>query len=277
MKKTFDKFGHFRGYSTKAGPPGVGFVLDADGNYNMQNKNLTNLKEPRVNSDAATKAYVVYRTRHTMTYDGDKKSYTCNARLSEVKPPEKDGDAVNLSYLKEKTLYANEGGDYFDAKKKRLCNLGESKEDGDGVTRKEITDLFEMLGQTVIHVNPRTSQFDCAGLRLGGLGDAQDDLDSVSLSLVKSLLKAQAYLVRREITDASIHLRREIHNLHKKKYKPADIETHLNSVEHSFKRSWREALQNESAEKRSYSVQDKHQISSHAGILEGHLDLYLDN
>ena len=40
MKNTVDKFGRFRGYQAQAGPPGVGFVLDEDGNYDMMNKRL---------------------------------------------------------------------------------------------------------------------------------------------------------------------------------------------------------------------------------------------
>ena len=40
------------------GAPGVGFSLTADGNYDMNNKKLTNVGAPSANTDAATKKYV---------------------------------------------------------------------------------------------------------------------------------------------------------------------------------------------------------------------------
>ena len=40
------------------GPPGVGFKLTSDGNYDADNKKLTNLAEGENNSDAVTKTYV---------------------------------------------------------------------------------------------------------------------------------------------------------------------------------------------------------------------------
>ena len=37
------------------GPPGIGYKLTPDGNYNMDNKKLTNLKEGTDNNDAISK------------------------------------------------------------------------------------------------------------------------------------------------------------------------------------------------------------------------------
>ena len=54
-----DKFGRYRGRIAPArGPPGVGFVLTAEGDYNMRNKRMRNIKQPNDATDAATKAYV---------------------------------------------------------------------------------------------------------------------------------------------------------------------------------------------------------------------------
>ena len=39
------------------GPPGVGFKLTSDGNYDVDNKKLTNVATPTSNADAATKKY----------------------------------------------------------------------------------------------------------------------------------------------------------------------------------------------------------------------------
>ena len=40
------------------GPPGVGFKLTSDGNYDVDNKKLTNVATPTTNADAATKKYI---------------------------------------------------------------------------------------------------------------------------------------------------------------------------------------------------------------------------
>ena len=54
-----DKFGRYRGRIAPArGPPGVGFVLTAEGDFNMRNKRMKNIKQPYDAADAATKAYV---------------------------------------------------------------------------------------------------------------------------------------------------------------------------------------------------------------------------
>lgn len=43
---------------TTQGPPGVGFQLTQDGNYDIQDKRLTNVGSPQSDSDASTKLYV---------------------------------------------------------------------------------------------------------------------------------------------------------------------------------------------------------------------------
>ena len=40
------------------GPPGIGFKLTSDGNYDIDNKKLTNVATPTTNADAATKKYI---------------------------------------------------------------------------------------------------------------------------------------------------------------------------------------------------------------------------
>jgi len=44
--------------TSQRGLPGVGFKLTDDGNYDIDGKRLTNLAEPKDNSDASTKNYV---------------------------------------------------------------------------------------------------------------------------------------------------------------------------------------------------------------------------
>ena len=50
--------------SPQRGPPGVGFELTDDGNYDIDGKRLTDLSNPVDGTDAATKAYVDEKTSH---------------------------------------------------------------------------------------------------------------------------------------------------------------------------------------------------------------------
>jgi hypothetical protein len=57
-----DKFGRHstKGAMTKLlrGPPGQGFTLTKDGDFNIENKRLTNVAEPKEEADAATIKFV---------------------------------------------------------------------------------------------------------------------------------------------------------------------------------------------------------------------------
>lgn len=58
--KTVDKFGHYRGYQgNRSGPPGLGFVEDRDGNYDMMSKRLKNVRKGTDLNDVATMEHVV--------------------------------------------------------------------------------------------------------------------------------------------------------------------------------------------------------------------------
>ena len=56
---SLDKFGRYRGKRAPArGRPGIGFVLTNNGNFNIQNKRLTNVALPNDPAHVATKIYV---------------------------------------------------------------------------------------------------------------------------------------------------------------------------------------------------------------------------
>lgn len=57
VNNTIDKFGRQRGFGKTQilrGPPGIGFKLNDDGQYNIEGKRLTNLAPPSSPNDAAT-------------------------------------------------------------------------------------------------------------------------------------------------------------------------------------------------------------------------------
>jgi len=50
--------GNGKGKEGEKGDPGIGFNLTDDGNFDLDGKRLTDVCEPKDNSDAATKKYV---------------------------------------------------------------------------------------------------------------------------------------------------------------------------------------------------------------------------
>lgn len=74
MKATVDKFGHYRGYrSAEArlgprGPAGEGFALNADGNYDMKKKRLTNVGDGKDLDDAVTVRHLTFLIDQTESH-----------------------------------------------------------------------------------------------------------------------------------------------------------------------------------------------------------------
>jgi hypothetical protein len=69
VNNTIDKFGRQNRQNYRVqilrGPPGTGFKLTADGQYDIDGKSLTNVAEPTNSKDAATKEYVLRELHET--------------------------------------------------------------------------------------------------------------------------------------------------------------------------------------------------------------------
>ena len=119
--KSVDKFGHYRGFQGKAGPPGLGFNFNKEGDFDLSNKRLTNVKDPQKDHDVVTKNYLKgMMDINTILMDKNKKTWMCkHKKLSDVENPENGGDVVNLSFLKDNTLNCVVDGHAFNAVKKK--------------------------------------------------------------------------------------------------------------------------------------------------------------
>ena len=90
------------------------------------------------------------------------------------------------------------------------------------------------------------------------------------------------FLVVRELTDAVIHLRRELYDINSTKHEPSEVKEHLNSLEHSFKRNWRSAVQSDKTlpldhKKIKISDTEKSNIYDLLKIENHHLQSYFQN
>lgn len=120
------------------GPPGVGFKLTKDGNYDMENKILKNCHPPIEDRDVATKSYLeaeLLRTseeiRDTVenVKAGLRGEITTNAEEinAKIKTTVEESDSKYLSFRDRKPI---------DAKGKRIGNVADPTEDRNVVNRR---------------------------------------------------------------------------------------------------------------------------------------------
>ena len=106
-----DHVGHIKtgiGLPGPRGPPGIGFSVDGDGNYNIETKRLTNVGQPQANTDASTKSYVDGEVNKTLKLDGSNKmlgALDMNSRRIENVAPGRHNTADALTHLQFEAFY----------------------------------------------------------------------------------------------------------------------------------------------------------------------------
>lgn len=146
-----DKFGRFSVSNAFAerGPPGIGFVLTEDGNYNMKNKQLKFIKTPSDSSDACTKNYVDLLVNHqTLALNIKSNCFDAsNKRVVNIADPKDDYDAVNMKYFEklkksvlEKSLCRNkiQNEEFFDAGHRRISRIKHPELPSDAATKNYV-------------------------------------------------------------------------------------------------------------------------------------------
>lgn len=107
--KTVDKFGRYRGYQNRAGPPGIGFHLNADGNYDMQDKILCNVGDPKSLKDGINRKYLQYKLGYLPKPNFHKKEFDCQEfRLAKVGMPSSIEDAATVRMVHDSIIIHEE-------------------------------------------------------------------------------------------------------------------------------------------------------------------------
>lgn len=281
--KSVDKFGHYKGIQGRAGPPGVGFVLDLAGDYDMQQKRLRNVHSPETDNDAVNKHFLYsklasfrefLRNKTLNIFEGDETFDVKNKRLSNVGDPVESSDGVNLTYLMKKfdeTILLNSEKNAFNAGGLSLTNLKKPTEESEAVN---LSYLNESLQKT-LQVDA-SNNVDVGNRRVKNLSDPKERNDAVNKSFLKAWLEIHGFVMQRELTDAVINLRKEIHNLHKTKANPASVSKQLNNIEDSFKRNWRSAVLDEGKKQMTFDDTEKTQFKTHFAIDRDIIDSYLE-
>lgn len=134
-----DKFGrHERSFAHEVfrGPPGDGFQLTQDGNYDLKRKRLCNLADPLSNEEAVNLKIIRTLTLNCESADGmfDAK----NKRIQNIAKASEDNDAVNREFvLGEINKLKNNLNEKIDKISSRLFSIFPSKKDANELSHRD--------------------------------------------------------------------------------------------------------------------------------------------
>lgn len=172
-----DKFGRHQSSVLKAtlrGPPGIGFQLTAEGDYDMQSKRLRMLGEPMVQTDAVTVKYVNDNCLQQSV--SDKATYF-DARsqiIRRIKEPAHSTDAATKSYVDNRVPPLLPDGWYF--YNKRIGGIADPLSN---------TDAVNLRFMTQNGMNKNNNIYDAQSTRISNVSDAVADEDAINLRLLK--------------------------------------------------------------------------------------------
>lgn len=167
---SIDKFGrtlHTTRIRAARGPPGVGYKLTADGDYDIENKRLKNINYPIDELDACNKKYVDELQTNAIVLDSDKNFFNArNLRISNVAEPANDHDVCTKNYLdnsfelyREKilntALHLDDKGEIFDAGMRRVGQLALPISDNDAAHKFYVDETVKNLNGKVVEIENR--------------------------------------------------------------------------------------------------------------------------
>jgi len=144
-KQTFGiRSRHKKSVKPIKGDPGIGFKLTHDNNYDMETKRLTNVGEPKEDKDALTKGYFIERTDQILrNFHGKNQDIDMNNKaIRNLNWPNDINDAVPKKYLYQNVLLLDNKINSFNAKEKKIVNVGDPVEDGDAVNKRHLNQII---------------------------------------------------------------------------------------------------------------------------------------
>lgn len=138
---------------------------------------IRHVREPEVNSDAATKAYVDYNTPASNNFLWDFR----HRRLTNCSNPTDDGDAVTLRYFQYWTPKINTEENAWKFINYRLVDIGTPLDSGDAVNLKYLCDNALVKKNLV-------SGFDAKNCTISNVGLPKDIDDVISKKYLRHAL-----------------------------------------------------------------------------------------
>jgi hypothetical protein len=116
-------------FKSKKGDNGIGFKLTHDNNYDMDNKRLVNVGEPKEHKDAINKEYL--KNFHNKNEDIDMNNKT----IKNLSWPNDINNAVPKKYLYQYRLLLDNKINSFNSKDKKIVNVLDPENLQDVVTK----------------------------------------------------------------------------------------------------------------------------------------------
>lgn len=213
-----DKFGR---HSTSSkfkpirGPPGEGFHFTNDGNYNIQNKRLCNVAEPKLSSDAVNRSHLDKRltinSANSLSFNG--------FRLSNAGQPTDENDVTTVQYMKDNVLVLN--NDEFDASNHFIRRLKFPEQQSDAANKIYVDQKLPFL---------KREGCDFQDTRLINVKDPVDNKDAVNKqAMIKTVKQYKQDLER--YCDGKIHYSKSKQGLDLKKIKLTNIGKAINNTD----------------------------------------------
>lgn len=211
-----DKFGRheesllFKSITGVKGPPGEGFHLTNDGDYDLKNKRLSNIGDPRLLEDAVNAKYL---RKNCLIKSGNGNFDSGRKLIRNVGAPVLPNDAVNLAYVRDQTLAKSMDGN-FDANDKVISNLKSPVVETDAATMQYV--------QSVIPSKTAEGDFDLKNKLIRNIGYPELINDAANIQFVRNELNFVTYNFESQLERLGAALFHYIHR-HSTSAPPKDI------------------------------------------------------
>jgi len=167
---------------SEKGEPGIGFKLTHDNNYDMDNKRLVNVGWPEEVKDGVNKEYLTSFHRKNEDIDMNNKA------IKNLSWPNGNNDAVPKKYLYQNVMLLENNINSFNAKDKKIVNVGDPENLQDVATKNYVDSLDSAIQDSLIK---RIT--DANNNRIKNVGDPVDDGDAVNKKYFNQIINPQIY------------------------------------------------------------------------------------
>lgn len=182
-----DKFGRhedsflLKNITGSKGPPGEGFNLTKDGDYDMKNKRLRHVGDPRLLDDAISLKYI----RRNCLIKSSSGNFDCGQKLIQnVGVPLLPNDVATMKYVRDHALSKSDNGN-FDANGKVIMNLRSPINESDAATMQYV--------QSVVPSTTIEGDFDFKNKLIHNIGYPVLINDAANVQFVRQELSFVTY------------------------------------------------------------------------------------
>lgn len=191
MQSSIDKFGGYLGYKSTGkiipGPPGKGFKLTSNNDYDIENKRLTNIGQSIESNDAVSLNYIL---TNCPIFEEKQVNYK-KRKLTNVDDPESKTDVVTKGYFesalkKDLSLCVkfNSNRKFIDCKQSIIKNLSDPIDDKDAIS-------LEYFKNNSLHIE--NGNFNARQIKITNIKDPEQSSDVTSKGYIETYVTRQIH------------------------------------------------------------------------------------